>query len=112
MTTTNSETRTIRTYGGWRQTRGIGLFGVGPAGTLVAVSCVVIPLLLASVSMTAFLVSLVPAAAVVAVTLTRSGGMTIAGSAGAMPGWVVRGTCGRPNPRRPRCLPGWPMKVR
>ena len=33
----------VRTYGGWRRARGIGLFGVGPVGTVVVLACLVIP---------------------------------------------------------------------
>ena len=41
----------VRTYGGWRRARGMGLFGVGPVGTVVVLACLVIPLLLAAVSL-------------------------------------------------------------
>lgn len=46
-------TSTVRTYGGWRQTREIGLLGLGMAESLVALCAVMVPVLLASVSVRA-----------------------------------------------------------
>ena len=69
--------RPVRTYGGWRRTRGIGLFGVGPISTLIVLASVILPLLLAAVSLPLGAASAVPSALVVALTLTRAGGVTI-----------------------------------
>jgi hypothetical protein len=69
--------RTVRTYGGWRRARGIGLFGVGPTATAVVLACVIVPLLLASVSLKLGAIGLVPAAAVATFTLAQVNGMTL-----------------------------------
>ena len=54
-----------------------GLFGVGPVGTVVVLACLVIPLLLAAVSLPLGAASALPAAVVAGLTLTRLGGVTI-----------------------------------
>jgi hypothetical protein len=41
----------VRTYGGWRRARGMGLFGVGPVGTVVVLACLVVPLVLAAIAL-------------------------------------------------------------
>ncbi|NLT55286.1 MAG: hypothetical protein GXX79_12155, partial [Actinomycetales bacterium] len=46
MTTTHRDATAarVRTYGGWRRARGIGLFGAGPVGTVVVLGCVLVPM--------------------------------------------------------------------
>ncbi|MCI2238111.1 hypothetical protein MO973_09650 [Paenibacillus sp. TRM 82003] len=65
----------IRTYGGWRRTRGIGLFGLGATATLVVLACAVVPLLGLAVSVRAGLVLAVPCALVATVTCLRVDGV-------------------------------------
>ncbi len=48
MSATVEADRRVRTYGGRRRARGIGLFGVRPFGTAVVFACVVVPLMLAA----------------------------------------------------------------
>ena len=67
----------VRTYGGWRRARGIGLFGAGPVGTVVVLGCVLVPMLLASVSLRLGALTALPAAVLAGLTLTRLGGVTI-----------------------------------
>jgi len=67
----------VRTYGGWRRTRGMGLFGSGPVGTLVVLSCVVVPLLIASASLRAAVFSVPPAAVAAALVLARVSGTSV-----------------------------------
>ncbi len=38
----------IRTYGGWRKARGIGLFGLGPVATAVVIGSIMVGLILAT----------------------------------------------------------------
>lgn len=38
MSPTSEHTTTARTYGGWRRVRGMGLFGLGPAGTVTVLA--------------------------------------------------------------------------
>jgi len=77
VTTADRTVSPVRTYGGWRLTRGMGLFGSGPFGTLVVLSCVVVPLLIASVDLGAALVSLPPAAIAAALVLARVNGTSV-----------------------------------
>lgn len=79
MTTTTDTSRPdVRTYGGWRKARGIGLFGVGPAGTVVVLACVVVPLMLASLDLALGALALVPAAVVAGLTIARFDELTLA----------------------------------
>ncbi len=78
MTTTELNSAPhVRTYGGWRRTRGMGLFGLTSVGTVVVLACLVIPLVLGSVSLRAGLIAAVPAVAIAAGTLIRIDGTTI-----------------------------------
>ena len=88
MTSIDARERTVRTYGGWRQARSIGLFGVGPVGTLTVLGCVVTPLLVASISLRLSVFALAPAGLITAVVLTRVGGMTVAESARRRMTWT------------------------
>src|SRR3954454_5170231 len=66
-----------RTYGGWRRSRAMGVFGVGPIGTFVVLACLIVPLLLAAVSLKLGAASVIPAALLAGLTLTRVGGVTL-----------------------------------
>lgn len=66
-----------RTYGGWRRRRGLGLFGLGLTGTLVLLATIVVVLLTASISITALVYVLPPAATGIAVCLVRIGGIPV-----------------------------------
>ena len=68
----------VRTYGGWRRARGIGLFGLGPGNTAVVLACVVVPMLLASVSLQWGAIVLPPAIATAGFTVMTFDGMTLA----------------------------------
>jgi hypothetical protein len=67
----------VRTYGGWRRTRSMGLFGVGPIATVVVLGCVVLPVLVGAVSLRAGMVVAVPAALLAGLTLARLDGVPI-----------------------------------
>ncbi|GAA4968813.1 SCO6880 family protein [Kineococcus glutinatus] len=67
----------LRTYGGWRRTRGIGLFGLGSTATVVVMVCAVVPLIALGISVRAGLMLCVPSGAVIAVTCTRIDGTPI-----------------------------------
>lgn len=77
MTVANRTATPVRTYGGWRRTRDMGLFGAGPTGTVVVLLCVVVPLLIASASLRAALVSVPPAGIAAALVLARVNGMPV-----------------------------------
>ena len=88
--TTNSHTSRppVRTYGGWRRARGIGLFGLGPLGTVVVLACVIAPLLLASVQLEAGAAALLPAAAVAGLAIARVDDLTLAQVLGRRIRWA------------------------
>ena len=46
----------VRTYGGWRRSRGIGLLGLGPAATFVLLGCFAALILIAAFSLQALAV--------------------------------------------------------
>ncbi len=78
MTATRADSEfRIRTYGGWRRARGLGLFGLSSAGTVVVLACVVIPLIFGAISLRAGLIAAVPAAVVAGATLARVDGVTL-----------------------------------
>ena len=61
----------LRLFGGWRKTRGMGLWGLGPASTVVILGCALTPLLFAAGSIRIGAVTAVPAAVVAGLTLAR-----------------------------------------
>ncbi|NAZ81037.1 hypothetical protein GTR02_04305 [Kineococcus sp. R8] len=65
----------IRTYGGWRRTRGIGLFGLGATATLIVLGCAVVPLLGLAIDVRTGLTLAVPCALVTLVTCARIDGV-------------------------------------
>jgi hypothetical protein len=76
-TAARAATRPVRTYGGWRRTRAIGLFGAGPVATVAVLGCVVLPLLLAAASLRAGAIAAVPAVAVAGLTLAKVDGVSL-----------------------------------
>lgn len=66
-----------RLFGGWRRTRGMGLWGLGPGSTVVMLVCALAPLLMAAGSFRLGAVVAVPAAAVAGLTVTRIGGVPL-----------------------------------
>jgi hypothetical protein len=78
MTTVDRSEGFTRTYGGWRRTRGLGLFGVGPAATSIVLACCVVPLVVAATDLRAGLVALLPAGLTAALALARVDGTSVA----------------------------------
>jgi hypothetical protein len=68
----------VRTYGGWRQQRGIGLWGLSPAGTLTALLAVLALVLLAAVDVTVLAYAAPPIMAAAGFGLVRIGGEPLA----------------------------------
>ena len=78
MTTAHADPEfRIRTYGGWRRARGLGLFGLSSVGTVVVLACAVIPLIFGAISLRAGLIAAVPAAIIGGATLARVDGVTL-----------------------------------
>jgi len=67
----------MRTYGGWRRTRGIGLFGLGPVATFIVIAAVLVPLVVLGTSPRVGLLLCVPAAVVIALTCARIDGTPV-----------------------------------
>src|SRR6266566_4433389 len=68
----------VRTYGGWRRSRSIGLLGLGPAATLVMLGCFAALILVAAFSLQALLYVAPPALLAGAAALIRVGGVSLA----------------------------------
>jgi hypothetical protein len=66
-----------REYGGWRRRRGIGLWGLGPAGTLAVLAAMVTVILVAAVSVTALAYLCPVVVVVIGLGLARVGGETL-----------------------------------
>jgi hypothetical protein len=67
----------VRSYGGWRRTRGIGLFGLGEAGTVVVIGAMVAVLAAASINLRLLVLFGPMAAAVVFGTVVRRDGESL-----------------------------------
>jgi hypothetical protein len=68
----------VRTYGGWRRSRSIGLLGLGPAATLVMLGCLAALIVIAAFSLQALLYVAPPAALAGAAGIIRAGGVPLA----------------------------------
>ena len=67
----------IRLYGGWRRTRGMGLWGLSQGATVLVLGCALAPLLVGAVSLRLGLQVAVPAALVAALTVARLHGVPL-----------------------------------
>ncbi len=101
--TMTAGTHPVRTYGGWRRTRGIGLFGSGPIATVVVLGAVLVPMLTASMSIRVALLLLPICAAVVLFTLLRVGGTPVGQVAVRRLTWTIAVARGRTR-HRASCL--------
>jgi hypothetical protein len=73
-----SQPASIRTYGGWRRTRGIGLFGLGEVASLVVIGVILLILALTSFSVSAGLFSAPVGLIVIGATITKRDGESLA----------------------------------
>lgn len=67
----------VRTYGGWRRSRGIGIFGLGPVSSLVVVGTAMLLLLSLAVSPVLFVLLLLPGLVIIAGCIARFNGMPL-----------------------------------
>jgi len=67
----------VRMYGGWRLSRGIGLWGLDAASTTLVLACGLVPLVLTAISPRFGAFSAAPAALVAIVTVTRVHGVPL-----------------------------------
>ena len=68
----------VRTYGGWRRSRSIGLLGLGPAATFVLLGCFAALVLIAAFSLRLLLYVAPPAVLAGAAGVIRVGGVPLA----------------------------------
>jgi hypothetical protein len=68
----------VRTYGGWRRSRGLGLFGLDLTGTLVLLGCVIGLLLTTTVSLRITALLAGPVLAVAGLIVVRVRGVSVA----------------------------------
>jgi hypothetical protein len=79
----------VRTYGGWRRSRGMGLFGLGPAQTLTVLIAVTTVIVAGSMSLQALAVAVVPCGLVVALLLVRWDGVPMSAGIAQRVRWLV-----------------------
>jgi hypothetical protein len=89
----------VRTYGGWRRSRGIGLLGLGPTATYVLLGAFVVLVLVAAFSLRAALYVAPPVMLAGATTLIRIGGVPIAQLAVQRARWHYGTSAGHTNYR-------------
>ena len=68
---------TVRTYGGWRRSRGMGLLGLGPGQTLLVLGTVTVLVIAATADAALLAVAAVPALAVLGLVLVRFDGVPL-----------------------------------
>ena len=89
----------VRTYGGWRRSRGIGLLGLGPAATFTLLGGFAVLILLAAVNLKAALYAAPPALTAAAAGMIRIGGVPIAQLAIQRARWHYGTSAGHTNYR-------------
>jgi hypothetical protein len=67
----------VRTYGGWRRSRSMGLFGLGPVQTLVVLAAITTLIIAGSVSVTGLAILAVPCLGTVALMVLRWDGVPL-----------------------------------
>jgi hypothetical protein len=105
-TSTVEPGRRVRTYGGWRRARGVGLFGLGPVGTATVLLCALLPLLLTSVSLQVGAIAALPAAVVALLTLVRVNDVSVVSVAARRLGWTLAVATGETSFRAVREVAG------
>lgn len=73
-----SEHNHVRTYGGWRRSRGIGLLGLGPAATFVLLGGLIVVLIIAALSIRMLLYIAPPVLLAATAALIRPNGTPLA----------------------------------
>ncbi|HEX6873243.1 MAG TPA: SCO6880 family protein [Micromonosporaceae bacterium] len=79
----------VRTYGGWRRSRNMGLLGLGPMQTLLVLGAITMVIVAASVSLRALAVSLAPALLLIGANLLRWDGVPVMHSLRERTRWAV-----------------------
>ena len=80
----------VRTYGGWRRSRSMGLLGLGPAATLALLGSFAVLILVAAVSLRALMYVAPPVVLGWSAGVIRVGGTPLAQVAAAAPALAAR----------------------
>ena len=111
------DTSRPRDYGGWRRRRGIGLFGLGAAGTLAVLGALLALIIATTADAAALLYIAPPVFLAGGLGLTRIGGERLASAAVRRLRWQYasvrhytryRAASWPDIPRRSRCPESWP----
>jgi hypothetical protein len=97
-----------RTYGGWRRSRGMGLFGLGTGATVAILAALTVTVIATSVRPSALLLAGPVCAAVTAAVVVRWDGVTLGQALRQRARWAAAG--GRTDYRGGVCAPhryGW-----
>ncbi|MBX6748782.1 MAG: hypothetical protein IRY85_03785 [Micromonosporaceae bacterium] len=86
---------TLRTYGGWRRSRGMGLLGLGPVQTLVVLGAIVVMIISTMISIRAFAVTGPLALVIVAGNLLQWDGVPLMYGIRERLRWLVGSTRAR-----------------
>ena len=92
--TASSPRPPVRTYGGWRRTRGIGMFGLDTTGTVTLLAATVGLLLLATASPKVAAIAAVPVLGILATMVVEVGGTSIGRTASRRLRWTWAQACG------------------
>ena len=84
----------VRTYGGWRRSRGMGLFGLGPAQTATVLVAITALIVSASLGMRLLAVTAVPCLLLLGLILLRWDGVPLAAGITQRVRWLIGGTRG------------------
>jgi hypothetical protein len=92
--TTNSPAE-VRTYGGWRRSRGMGLLGLGPMQTLAVLGAITVMIISASIGLDVLAVTAVPSLIVLAANFLQWDGVPIMYGIRERVRWAVGATLSR-----------------
>lgn len=84
-----AEQAPVRTYGGWRRSRGMGLMGLGPVQTLLVLATITVLIVATSVDLSALAIAAGPCLGVLALTLLRWDGVPLLQGLQARGRWLV-----------------------
>ena len=91
MTSTQPE---VRTYGGWRRSRGMGLFGLGPTQTFIVLAAITALIISGSISLQVMAWTAGPSIGTVAFLLVRWDGVPVSAGLTQRVRWLIGSTRG------------------
>src|SRR6266511_29156 len=89
----------VRTYGGWRRSRGMGLMGLGPAQTLLVLAAITTMIIATTVDLTALVIVAGPCLGTLALVLLRWDGVPLLHGLQQRGRWLVGTTRGHTSYR-------------